>query len=199
MVQCIYKLKPIQNNEREAIIMKVMRTVKMNVDHYEVGDIIKFKLNNGEKVEALAVKAEDDSMVFCLYDCLQQEYTMNELLNGALNGSILDLFPQKIRSKMVAFDSGNLLRLPTEKEITGENEYAHEKESDSVKQFKPMKLRRNRLASQGKNGCYEWYWLENKANASATGFALVNGDGLSDYGDASSSTGVRPLFKIWNR
>lgn len=31
--------------------MKVMRTVKMNVDHYEVGDIIKFKLNNGEKLK----------------------------------------------------------------------------------------------------------------------------------------------------
>lgn len=179
--------------------MKVMRTVKMSVDHYEVGDIIKFKLNNGEKVEALAVKAEDGAMVFCLYDCLQQEYTMNELLNGALNGSILDLFPQKIKSKMIAFDNGNLLRLPTEKEIIGENEYAYEKELDDVEQFKPMKLRRNRLASQGKNGCYEWYWLENKASVSAALFALVDASGGSDYDIASYSGGVRPLFKIRNR
>lgn len=178
--------------------MKVKRTVKMEVDHFEVGDIIKFRLNNKEKVEAIAVKAEDDSMVFCLYDCLQKEYTMNELLDGALNGEILDLFPQEIRSQMVPFENGNLLRLPTEKEITGKNEYACEREPESVKQFKPMKLRRNRIASQGKNGGYEWYWLENKASSSGAYFAVVDACGGADYTYASLSLGVRPAFKIRN-
>ena len=38
--------------------MKVERMVKMNVNHYEVGDIIKFKFKNKEKVKALTVKAK---------------------------------------------------------------------------------------------------------------------------------------------
>ena len=98
---------------------------------------------------------------------------------------------------MVAFQNGDLLRLPTEKEIFGENRYG-EYESEDVTQFEPMKLRRNRIAFQGMNGAWEWWWLANKVRGSAANFAYVNGTGFAGCLNASYATGVRPAFKIKN-
>lgn len=38
--------------------MKVRRTEKIKVNTFRVGDVIRFKLSDGEKVEMLAVKEE---------------------------------------------------------------------------------------------------------------------------------------------
>lgn len=38
--------------------MKVKRMIKSDVDTFRVGDIIKFKLTDGEKVQAMAVQQE---------------------------------------------------------------------------------------------------------------------------------------------
>lgn len=94
-------------------------------------------------------------MVFCLVDCLPSEHPMNSTstneggyeesdLRKKLNGEILNLFPAELKAMMTPFDNGDLLRLPTEKEIFGENYYG-EYESPYVKQWKPMKKRRNRI------------------------------------------------------
>lgn len=58
--------------------MKVKRMIKSDVDTFQVGDIIKFKLTDGEKVQAMAVQQENDGMLFCLVDCLADEYSMND-------------------------------------------------------------------------------------------------------------------------
>lgn len=189
--------------------MKLFRTIEAVADgHYCVGDVITFTLNDGEEVEALAVKQEQDGMIFVLVDCLRKEYSMNRTssnrggykscaLRKALNTEILDRFPAEIREKMVAFESGDLLRLPTEREIFGYNPYG-EKEPDDVEQWEPMKDRRNRIAFQGsKTGTWEWYWLQNKVEGSAAYFARVNDVGGRAYCDyASFAYGVRPAFKI---
>jgi hypothetical protein len=188
--------------------MKLFRTIEAVADgHYCVGDVITFTLNDGEEVEALAVKQEQDGMIFVLVDCLRKEYSMNRTssnrggykscaLRKALNTEILDRFPAEIREKMVAFESGDLLRLPTEREIFGYNPYG-EKEPDDVEQWEPMKDRRNRIAFQGsKTGTWEWYWLQNKVEGSAAGFAIVDGDGFANCYNASDAYGVRPAFKI---
>ena len=101
---------------------------------------------------------------------------------------------------MAPFDNGDLLRLPTEKEIFGENYYG-EYESPYVKQWKPMKKRRNRMAFDGtKEENLQWYWLMNKVRESAASiFASVDYDGNAFYNYASNSPGVRPAFKIKNR
>ena len=146
--------------------MKVRRTEKIKVDLFRVGDVIRFKLSDGEKVEMLAVKEENDGMIFCFADCLAKEYSMNAQNTNAggwdasdlrkkLNGEILDRFPQKIRKLLMPFENGDLLRLPTEKEIFGSNPCG-EDEPESVSQWKPMKQRKNRIASQGLNGGWEW-------------------------------------------
>lgn len=94
-------------------------------------------------------------MIFCLVNCLAQEYPMNETntneggyeaseLRKKLNGKILDRFPSDLKALMVPFDNGDFLRIPTEKEIHGENYYG-EYESPYATQWKPMKLcRRHR-------------------------------------------------------
>lgn len=112
---------------------------------------------------------------------------------------VLNLFPAELKAMMVPFDNGDLLRLPTEKEIFGENYYG-EYESPYVKQWKPMKKRRNRMAFDGsKDENLQWYWLMNKVRESAANFAYVHNTGSADYYNASGSHGVRPAFKIKNR
>lgn len=191
--------------------MKVRRTMKMKVQRFEVGDRICFKLYDGEKVEAIAVKQIGDNMLFIHTDCLKKEYPMYDEYNGDgygdfedsdlrkhLNGDILSRFPRKIREKMVAFDDGDMLSIPTEKEIFGTNEYGEEESAD-VKQLECMKQRRNRIAFQGfGTDEWEWYWLKNKKRNSASGFAIVYNGGYSDYGNASNSIGVRPTFLLRN-
>lgn len=188
--------------------MKLFRTVEAIADvNYKVGDVIAFTLNDGEEVEALAVKREQDGMIFCLVDCLRKEYSMNPTssncggykscaLRKSLNTEILDRFPDEIREKMVAFESGDLLRLPTECEIFGCNSRGVAKD-ESVEQWEPMKQRKNRITSRGKGtDTWEWYWLQNKYNSSAANFAIVNSHGWSAYAVAFYDHGVRPVFKI---
>ena len=190
--------------------MKVKRNMAVEVEQFEVGDIIKFKLNDGEKVQAMAVKQTDKGMLFVLMDCLAKEYPMfnsmedmtedyftyeNSDLRKALNGEILSRFPEEIRSRMVTLDNGDMLRIPTEREIFGENIYGQE-EPDTVKRWKPMKKKRNRIAFQGKEGAWEWYWLMNRHKEYASNFAFVYDNGNAIYYGASHPLGVRPVFLL---
>lgn len=190
--------------------MKVKRNMAIEVEQFEVGDIIKLKLNDGEKVQAMAVKQTDKGMLFVLMDCLAKEYPMfnsmedmtddyftyeNSDLRKALNGEILSRFPEEIRSRMVTLDNGDMLRIPTEREIFGENIYGQE-EPDTVKRWKPMKKKRNRIAFQGKEGAWEWYWLMNRHKEYASYFANVTNNGDANFGSASRPLGVRPVFLL---
>ena len=196
--------------------MEVKRTIKTDVESFELGDVISFKLKDGEEVEAKAVKQTDEGMLFLTVDCLKDAYQMfkytgytgsmginyfNSELRRALNGEILDRFPDEIRSRMVGMridDSFefDLIRIPTEREIFGENYYSKD-ESDTVVQFKGMKNRKNRIAFQGsKTGTWKWYWLQNRVGDTFSNFACVNGYGLADYSCASYFVGVRPVFLL---
>lgn len=188
--------------------MLITRAVEYNTDVFEIGDIIRFNLTNGEYVEAMAMKKDADGTIFLLIDCLAHEEPMNNEcskrggyegsdLRSKLNGMILDSFPAEIREQMVAFPNGDFLRLPTEREIFGCNTYGEDEESN-VEQWKPMELRRNRIAFQGHNGAWEWYWLQNKRKNSGADFVRVNIYGGADYDCADCDCGVRPAFKIKN-
>lgn len=191
--------------------MLVKRTMKVDVELFEVGDIIKFKLTDGEKVQAMAVKQAAEGMLFVLVDCLAKEYPMfNDIddmdeadisyatsdLRKALNGEILERFPKEIKDRMVAVNAErDMLRIPTECEIFGENVYGQE-ESKLTKRWKPMKKKRNRIAFQGKEGAWEWYWLMNRHKDHASYFANVTLSGIAGCADASYSFGVRPVFLL---
>ena len=192
--------------------MKYYSTIEVpgKKEGFAIGDVISFDLNDGEHFEAMAMQPEDGGMIFCAVDCLAEEYPMmresgkqgdykTSDLREILNTTILRRFPKELVRQMVSFADGDLLRIPTEKEIFGTNEYG-EDESDDVTQWKPMKLRRNRVAFQGHNGAWEWYWLQNRLRdvASAANFAGVSYGGGAAYTGASVSLGVRPAFKIKN-
>ena len=161
--------------------MKVKGMIEPDVHASKVGDVIDVKLAGGVKVQAMAVQQEEDDMIFCLVDCLPGEYPMNST-----------------RTNEGGYEESDLLRLPTEKEIFGGNYYG-EYESPYVKQWKPMKKRRNRMAFDGtKEENLQWYWLINKVRESAASFSSVSGNGYAHASFASSSYGVRPAFKLKN-
>ena len=194
--------------------MEVIRKITVDTELFELGDTISFELTTGEQAQAMAVRETPNGMLFMFVDCLKTEQKMFENVNKAevidyehsdlrkkLNGEILESFPEEIRERMVGMRVGqtncfDMLRIPTEREIFGENPYGVD-EPKSVRRFYGMEERRNRIAWQGsKTGEFEWYWLQNKVEDSASGFALVGGDGLAYCYGAGSSRGVRPVFLL---
>ena len=194
--------------------MEVIRNMTVETELFELGDIISFDLTTGEKVQAMAVRETPNGMLFMTVDCLKTEYKMFENVSRAevvdyehsdlrqkLNGEILESFPEEIRERMVGMRVGqtncfDMLRIPTEREIFGENPYGAD-EPKSVRRFYGMEERRNRIAWQGsKTGEFEWYWLQNRAEDTASNFARVDYTGYADCYYASSSLGVRPVFLL---
>lgn len=194
--------------------MEVIRKITVDTELFELGDTISFELTTGEQVQAMAVRETPNGMLFMFVDCLKTEQKMFENVNNAevvdyvhsdlrkkLNGEILESFPEEIRERMVGMRVGqtncfDMLRIPTEREIFGENPYG-EDEPKSVRRFYGMEERRNRIAWQGlKTGEFEWYWLQNKVEDSASRFAFVYDYGLASCHAASSSSGVRPVFLL---
>ena len=168
------------------------------------GDRLRFELKGGEQAEAIAIRKEENGMLFIFTDCLRKEHRLHRPgkypgweeseLRGVLNGEILQRFPERLRRSMVPFENGDLLRIPTEREIFGENEYGEE-EPESVQQFECMKNRRNRIAFQGYNSnIWEFYWLQNRGVDSASNAAYVSWNGYANGRDASYVLGVSPLF-----
>lgn len=194
--------------------MEVTRKITVDTELFELGDIISFALTTGEKVQAMAVRETPNGMLFMTVDCLKDEYKMFENpsraevidydhsdLRKKLNGEILETFPEEIRERMGGMRIGNtncfdMLRIPTEREIFGENPYGKD-EPKSVRRFYGMEECRNRIAWQGsKTGEFEWYWLQNKVEDSASLFAIVHYGGLASFRSASASRGVRPVFLL---
>ena len=194
--------------------MEVIRKITVDTELFELGDTISFELTTGEQVQAMAVRETPNGMLFMFVDCLKTEQKMFENVNNAevvdyahsdlrkkLNGEILESFPEEIRERMVGMRVGqtncfDMLRIPTEREIFGENPYGAD-EPKSVRRFYGMEERRNRIAWQGsKTGEFEWYWLQNRAEDTASYFAFVGLNGNAHCNDASSSYGVRPVFLL---
>ena len=197
--------------------MEVTRKTKIETEAFELGDIIKFKLADGQKVKAMAVRQDENGTLFVTVDCLKDCYPMfknpgamgsmeicyfNSDLRHYLNKEVLKLFPEEIRSRMNIMPVGNneydLLRIPTEREIFGKNHYGKE-ESTDIKRFNGMKKRRNRIgvrATEDNNEAWEWYWLQNRVEDTAAFFAIVCYDGFANSSNASYSFGVRPVFLL---
>lgn len=193
----------IDNKEVANDTVDVQRTITIDTDEYEVGDVITFSLTTGEVVSAMAMRQEEDGMLFVFVDCLKDEQPMNEEdsnmggyeasdLRKKLNEEILPTFPVSIRNRMKSVYKEDKLRLLTAMEVFGENEYGDE---DNGVYLPLMKKIRNRIAFQGHaTDKWEWYWLQNTYGAS--NFARVSGSGYANSGSASASLGVRPAFKI---
>lgn len=108
--------------------MIVKRMSKMDVAFPEIGDQIDFTLKTGENIEAMAVQKLQNGTVFCAVDYLSDPYQMNyngetkggyegSDLRKILNSKILDSFPDDIREQLIPFDNGDLITIPSEREM----------------------------------------------------------------------------------
>lgn len=185
--------------------MLLKRQLEMETANLMVGDVVWFTLKDGEEVEAMAMKKEEDGMIFAFVDCLEEERPMIDkngvTLTEWMNDKLLKKLPVNLMKRLVVFEDGTYLRLMTQKEVFGENHWGAEEESDTVEQFEPMKIRRNRVADLGKGSDeWAWWWLANQTwlrdVATSTAFAYVGLNGYSGSNYASYSYGVRPAFKI---
>ena len=191
--------------------MIVKRNISVNVDKCRLGDTIEFTLTDGQKVRATARKKKSNGLLFVMEDCLRKPYPMFKNIDRAeslsylnsdlriyLNTEVLiHLFPEEIKRHMVGMKMADgrydLLRIPTEKEIFGENEYGEE-EPEKVKRFMGMEYYKNRIAYR--DGEWDWYWLQNNSKDYAAFFALVADSGFASNDSASYSLGVRPVFLL---
>ena len=194
--------------------MEVIRNMTIDTELFELGDIIPFTLTTGEKVKAKAIRETPNGMLFITVDCLKDEQKMFENpdraekidyehsdLRKKLNGEIFESFPEEIKGRMVGMRVGrtncfDMLRIPTEREIFGKNPYGKD-EPVSVRRFYGMENRREHIAFQGsETDTWEWYWLQNNVEDSASYFTCVDDIGGATYGTASNSLGVRPVFLL---
>ena len=189
--------------------MNVCRTCCLNTDQFLLGDEIWFKLTTGERVCAKAVQECEDGMIFITKDCIEKEVPVYKIapkvysdyihsdLRKYLNSKLLSFFPEKIRSRMVPMmikDScRDYIRVPTEKEIFGENTFGVVEERHT-EQFYGMKDCHNRVAFAQDE--LQWYWLQNRVSSEA--FAFVNHNGNANCVNAYACLGVRLVFKLKN-
>ena len=190
--------------------MQVIRKQVINTDKFRLGDTIEFTLTDGQKVKATARKEKSNGLLFVMEDCLRDPYPMFKNIHEVENPTYLNsdlrrylaleaikLFPYEIRYRMEAMKmengEGDLLRIPTEKEIFGENEYGEE-EPEKVKRFMGMEYYKNRIAYR--DGEWDWHWLQNNSKDYVADFALVDDSSYANNDHASYSYGVRPVFLL---
>lgn len=185
--------------------MKIRKTfkIKADINQLEVGDIISFKLKDGEKVEARAVKREEGKMLMHFVDCLKDEYSMNEKntneggyeesdLRRILNTDIIGEFPDKIVKHIVPDKNGDLLFLLSIEEVCGLNNKFEEAEG----QLEIYKTPKSRVKTLGIGGWPTWYWLRSSYGSNASLFCLVYVNGAADNVYASSARGLAPAFYL---
>ena len=121
-------------------------------------------------------------------------YEKSDLRRRLNNEESLKSIPDEIRKRMVPFENGDLIRIPTVEEIFGEKECKNWCESLGGKQLPLMVDRKNRIAFRKNN--FEWGWLQNKILDFASIYANVYGNGLAVSRCASLVTGVRRALLI---
>ena len=176
------------------------RTVEELDEEIGVGDQIRV----GRKYTATCQKISKAGALFLLDEYLDQDIPMNgrDTNEGGYEKSDLRAWLQTeealkpfkaYRERMVKFENGDILRIPTHAEIFGEED-AEYFEKIPGEQWQLMKDRKNRIAFRCNK--LEWGWLQNKRKGFAASFASVNYAGNAYHASASSSFGVRPAFLI---
>ena len=120
-------------------------------------------------------------------------YEASDLRKYLQSDEALDIFPEGLKPRLLPFENGDLLRIPTCEEIFGEED-AEYFEDIPGKQWELMKQRKNCVA-YFKNDC-DLGWLQNRRNNSAAYFAYVSYSGHCAYASALAAYGVRPAFLI---
>lgn len=180
--------------------MEIKRKITIETDEIQIGDQIRVN-----KYTATCQALTDKGALFLLDQYLDEAYQMNRkstnkggydasnLREALRSAEVLDIFAD-YHTRMVPFDNGDLLRIPTMTEMFGEvYDWAGPTDNEG-KPWPLMQELRNRVAYRG--NCWEWGWLQNIRKGSAALFCSVNSGGFAGYWGASGSLGVRPAFLI---
>ena len=179
--------------------MKITRTMTIETNEIQIGDRIEVG-----HYTATCQKLVGEGLALFLLDQYLDKPMQKNTNAGGYDGSDLrkDLNTGKILDEfapleLVPFENGDLLRLPLYGEMFGHDDWYNSGavEPDNCEQWPLMKERANRIAERkGEN--YEWGWLQNIRQGSASPFCHVYGYGGAYYCYASFSFGVRPAFLI---
>lgn len=183
--------------------MKVLRNREVEVKNIRIGDQIIIPLAEFGEFTATAQKITDKGTLFLFDDCVTMQPMNKKLTNKGgfeksdlkkwIDDVLLPAFPDDLRSRI------ENLTIPTYGQIFGHDYWYNDViEPDNDEQFPLMTKIKNRIADF-EDDC-EWYWLQNatKKELSAYYFADATYDGSADYGKASYSRGVRPVFLLVN-
>lgn len=173
----------------------------------KVGNIIKLPYDK-KGMDVLVCRVDGDISEVISYNCLFDmpmhgshegfEGFLKSDLCKFLNTDIYNKFPNEIKNHIIAYQDEVFIRIPTEKQISGDNELGF-KESDFVTQFEPMKLIRNKIAQDANaSDKSSHYWLENGYKA-APDISIIY-DGFNSYlYMITNPSGVRIRFLINNK
>lgn len=180
-------------------MMKVIRKQELEVTEIQMGDQIVIPLAEFGEFTATAQKITDKGVLFMFDDCVAEQQMNKQWTNKGgyaktymkkwIETVLLSAFPEELQGRIQD------LALPTYGMIFGHDDwYERAIEPDNDEQLPLMAKRKNRIADF--NDDYEWYWLQNatKEDCSAAYFADVYYGGITSYGGAAASGGVRPVF-----
>ena len=179
--------------------MKAIRKVKMEVEHFEIGDQINIKLKGYGKFTATCHKNINGQALFVFDNCVGSR-PMNEAnttkggfdesdMCAWLNTELIDVFPEKYIKRMLRPEGmDHLLWLLSEEQVFGLNLPFDD-------QLELMRDPKHRVCSYPDGSRAAW-WLRDVAHS--TTFAYVNSNGSANSNSASGSNGVRPAFIIEN-
>lgn len=187
--------------------LTVYRRTKINTNDFAIGDQIAINHYTAtcQRVDENGAlffmdQYDDDPQRMNDEDTNEGGYKKSDLRRRINNEKSLKDFPEDIRARMVPFENGDLIRIPTVEEIFGKKECNHSDDRpwcekiDNRSMLPLMTDKKNCIAFR-KNS-YEWGWLQNKIPDSAANFAHVNPAGYASYDSASSVYGVRRAFLI---
>lgn len=180
--------------------IKVLRKQEIETRELQVGDQILISLAEFGDFTATAHKITDRGILF-VFDEYVARRPMNRKntneggyeksdLKKWIESVLLEAFPEELRYRIAD------LSIPTVGEMFGHDDEWNNKYlvMDENERLPLMKERQNRVAYFEND--WEWGWLRNavKNDVSSALFAYVYGYGGANYGNASSSSGVRPEF-----
>lgn len=110
-----------------------------------------------------------------------------------LNHEYKDTLDEELKAMMIAPEGQQLIDLPREVEVFGENRWGVPEEGSRWEYFKKLN---NRICGISENAEWsEWWWMNTQARASAAHFCNCANDGFANYDNASYASGyVRPRF-----
>ena len=187
--------------EPDVEIIQQVRRESLDQTDWQIGDLIRFTLTTGERVEAQCQIIDDKGAIFNLTHCLEEERPMNEEdtneggwdesdLRKVLNTEILDTFPEEIRQYMKPIYKDDLLTLPAIEDIFGEWDFDEWEPKEGAKpNWPPMEQVQHRAKGN-------WWWERSAHYNNAAYFCSVDTSGNANSTYASNSYGLAPAFRI---